>query len=145
MTRLPSGHRCISIEEFDPEGRDATAEGREVDAQFRAPGSERENGNVLAQDATRNVLAQATRHVLAPEATRTADIDATRNVLALDATRNILASETPSMSQASKAVHCATDLAKAHMVCGICAQLGTVKECDGCYFRRGLLRSSERR
>ena len=42
MTRLPSGHRCISIEEFDPEGWDATAEGKEFDAQFRAPGSEQE-------------------------------------------------------------------------------------------------------
>ena len=30
MTRLPSGHRCISIEEFDPEGWDAMAEGKGV-------------------------------------------------------------------------------------------------------------------
>ena len=42
MTRLPSGHRCISIEEFDPEAWDATAEGKESDAQFRAPGSAQE-------------------------------------------------------------------------------------------------------
>ena len=39
MSRLPSGHMCISIEEFDSEGWEATAGGSTCDAQFRAPRS----------------------------------------------------------------------------------------------------------
>ena len=46
MTRLPSGHRCISIEQLDPEGWDATAEGAQFDAQFRAPRSVEERKHV---------------------------------------------------------------------------------------------------
>lgn len=42
MTRLPSGHRCISTVEFDPEGWDAIADGEEFEAKFRAVGSETE-------------------------------------------------------------------------------------------------------
>ena len=63
MTRLPSGHRCISIEEFDPEGWNATAEGTAFDAQFRALESVQEESTVQAPVATRGVLAQATLNV----------------------------------------------------------------------------------
>jgi len=48
MTSLSSGHKCISIEEVDPEGWDATAEGEEFDAQFRASRSAREKKDVLS-------------------------------------------------------------------------------------------------
>ena len=67
MKRLPSKHRCISIEEFDPEGWDATAEGKEFDAQFRVCGLEKDKGESSNATATRSALANATREALASE------------------------------------------------------------------------------
>ena len=112
MTRLPSGHRCISIEEFDPAGWDALAEGKEFDAKFRAPGSERKCDSVLAQNATRN------SNVLASEATRITSNKAARSVLALDATRNVLA---PTYDQVAR------EMVRSRLTCGICGHPETVK------------------